>query len=128
MSGRGPPGGAIPKHSTRGGPAAMCRPPAPPRAGPRRLCPPRPPLLDQAVDAGRDGAPVGEPIARKPEGEGGVAERPFVKTHCQGKIAPRAAAPNQEAIGRRRIVDNVLALIGRAVRKRLDRESADVGL
>src|SRR5215813_13425855 len=92
------------------------------------LCSDRPPLLDQAVDTGRDGAPIGKPIARKPESQGGIAERPFIKTHRQSEIATRTVATNQEAIRLRRVIENILALIRRTIRKRLDGEAAGIWL
>src|SRR5712671_5068366 len=83
----------------------------------------RPQLPDQAVEPGRDLAPTLEPVARKSHRDIGLADAPLVETGTGREPVDGARAAREESFGRRGIVGEILALIGRAVAKSDDRKT-----
>src|SRR5712675_3706067 len=74
--------------------------------------------IDQAFDFGRDNTPIAKPIARKSYDYIGRIDALAVEAHAGCWPGAVAAAAHQKIAGRLRIIDQIFALVGRAIRKR----------
>ena len=88
----------------------------------------RPQARDQPIDVPGDRAPIVEPVAREAHHDvGRVLDAPFVQAGSRRGAGAVARATDQKALRRGRIIDQILALIGRSVPERQHRKAGRTG-
>ena len=81
---------------------------------------------DQAIDSAGDVRPVVQPVARKAQGDVGLADAPLQEAGAGIRDALLRAA-RQEMLGRVRLEDQIFALIGRFTAKTAERQTGRTG-
>src|SRR5262245_6324613 len=81
---------------------------------PRQTSMRRPQPRDQPIDIAGDHGPILEPVAREAQREVGALDAPLVEADAGGRTPAVAAAAREERRGRG-VIDQVLALVGRAL-------------